>query len=157
MLFTHGCYTFSESYGTKEHSGNQILMSWVEIKLPGILSSLRTQTGPWSDTFSYYLLLNKVTNNNTEQTLLVDREDPGKFSTCLKLNQMLSFENVDNLVRPSRSDLFWPKVDFFGRDKNLDEMWPFQIKSVDLPISRGITVSFMDQKGKVLEEIVFQE
>ena len=63
-----------------------------------------------------------MTNNNTEQTLLVDREDPGKFSTCLELNQMLSFENVDNLVRPSRSDLFWPKVDFFGRDKNLDEM-----------------------------------
>ena len=28
-------------------------MSWVEIKSPGILSSLRTQTGPWSDTLSY--------------------------------------------------------------------------------------------------------
>ena len=28
-------------------------MSWVEIKPPGILSSLRTQTGPQSDTFSY--------------------------------------------------------------------------------------------------------
>ena len=40
------CYIYSESYGTKEHSGNQILMLWVEIKLPGIFSELRTQTGP---------------------------------------------------------------------------------------------------------------
>ena len=52
-FYTFECYTFSESYGTKEHSGNQILMWWVEIKPPGILSSLCTQTGPWSDTFSY--------------------------------------------------------------------------------------------------------
>ena len=28
-------------------------MSWIEMKSLGILSSLRTQTGPWSDTFSY--------------------------------------------------------------------------------------------------------
>ena len=28
-----------------------------EIKPPGILSSLRTQTGPWSDTFSYVMLM----------------------------------------------------------------------------------------------------
>ena len=37
---------YSESYGSKEHSGNLILISWVEMKTPGILSSLRTQTGP---------------------------------------------------------------------------------------------------------------
>ena len=53
---TYKCYTYSESYGSKEHSGNLISVSWVEIKTPGILSSLRTQTGPWSDTFSYALL-----------------------------------------------------------------------------------------------------
>ena len=52
---TYKCYTYSESYGSKEHSGNLTLMSGVEIKTPGILSSLRTQTGPWSDTFSYGL------------------------------------------------------------------------------------------------------
>ena len=50
---TYKCYTYSESYGSKEHSGNLTLMSWVKIKLKGILSSLRTQIGPWSDTFSY--------------------------------------------------------------------------------------------------------
>ena len=34
-------------------------MWWVEIKPPGILSSLCTQTGPWSDTFSYVRMLNQ--------------------------------------------------------------------------------------------------
>ena len=53
-FWTYECYIYSESYGTKEHSGNKILMLWVEIKPPGIFSSLRTQTGPWSDTFSYH-------------------------------------------------------------------------------------------------------
>ena len=43
---TYKCYTYSESYGSKEHSGNLISVSWVEIKTPGILSSLRTQTEP---------------------------------------------------------------------------------------------------------------
>ena len=43
---TYKCYTYSESYGSEEHSGNLILMSWVEIKTPGILSSIGTQTRP---------------------------------------------------------------------------------------------------------------
>ena len=54
---TYKCYTYSESFGSKEHSGNLISVSWVEIKTPGIFSSLRTQTGPWSDTFSYVFFL----------------------------------------------------------------------------------------------------
>ena len=49
---TYKCYTYSESYGSKKHSGNITFSSWVEMKTPGILSSLRTQTGPWSDTIS---------------------------------------------------------------------------------------------------------
>ena len=53
---TYKCYTYSESYGSKEYSDNLKLMSWVEMKTPGILSSKRTQTGPWSDTFSYVFL-----------------------------------------------------------------------------------------------------
>ena len=28
---TYKCYTYSESYGSKEHSGNPTFMSWVEI------------------------------------------------------------------------------------------------------------------------------
>ena len=43
---TYKCYTYSESYGSKEHSGNLMSVSRVEIKTPGILSSLWTQTGP---------------------------------------------------------------------------------------------------------------
>ena len=44
-IYTYNCYTYSESYGSKEHSGNLTLMSLIEIKTPGISSSLRTQTG----------------------------------------------------------------------------------------------------------------
>ena len=43
---TYKCYTYSESYGSKEYSDNLKIMSWVEMKAPGILSSKRTQTGP---------------------------------------------------------------------------------------------------------------
>ena len=45
-ICTYKCYTYSESYGSEEHFGNLTLMTWVEMKTPGILSSLRTQTGP---------------------------------------------------------------------------------------------------------------
>ena len=37
---TYKCYTYSESYGSKEHSSNLTLRSWVEIKTPVILSDL---------------------------------------------------------------------------------------------------------------------
>ena len=47
------CYTFSESHGSRETRDIKSSTSKFDIKAQGILSSLRTQTGPWSDTASY--------------------------------------------------------------------------------------------------------
>ena len=47
------CYTFSESYGSRETREIKILTSKFDLEARGILSSLWTQTGPWSDTVSY--------------------------------------------------------------------------------------------------------
>ena len=47
------CYTFSESYGSRETRGIKSSISKFDIEARGILSSLWTQTGPWSDTASY--------------------------------------------------------------------------------------------------------
>ena len=47
------CHTFSESCVTKEDDGNEKMILGVDLKPPGILSSLCTQTGPLSDTASY--------------------------------------------------------------------------------------------------------
>ena len=47
------CYTFSESYGSRETRGIKSSTSKFDIEAGGILSSLWTQTGPWSDTASY--------------------------------------------------------------------------------------------------------
>ena len=46
------CYTFSESYGSRETRGIKSSTSKFDIEAGGILSSLWTQTGPWSDTAS---------------------------------------------------------------------------------------------------------
>ena len=48
------CYTFSESYGSRETRGIKSSSSKFDIEAGGILSSLWTQTGPWSDTASYF-------------------------------------------------------------------------------------------------------
>ena len=47
------CYIFSESYGSRETREIKISTSKFDLEAPGILSSLWTQTGPWSDTASY--------------------------------------------------------------------------------------------------------
>ena len=47
------CYTFSESYGSRETRDIKSSTSKFDIEARGILSSLWTQTGPWSDTASY--------------------------------------------------------------------------------------------------------
>ena len=47
------CYTFSESYGSRETRDIKSSTSKFDIEARGILSSLSTQTGPWSDTASY--------------------------------------------------------------------------------------------------------
>ena len=53
------CYTFSESCGSRETREIKISTSKFDLEAPGILSSLWTQTGPWSDTASYkYLPIN---------------------------------------------------------------------------------------------------
>ena len=49
------CYTFSESYGSRETRDIKSSTSKFDIEAGGILSSLWTQTGPWSDTASYAL------------------------------------------------------------------------------------------------------
>ena len=46
------CYTFSESYGSRETRDIKSSTSKFDIEAGGILSSLWTQTGPWSDTAS---------------------------------------------------------------------------------------------------------
>ena len=46
-------YTFSESYGSRETREIKISTSKFDLEARGILSSLWTQTGPWSDTASY--------------------------------------------------------------------------------------------------------
>ena len=50
------CYIFSESYGSRETREIKILTSKFDLEARGILSSLWTQTGPWSDTASYVVL-----------------------------------------------------------------------------------------------------
>ena len=47
------CFTFSESHGSRETRDIKSSTSKFDIKARGILSSLWTQTGPWSDTASY--------------------------------------------------------------------------------------------------------
>ena len=47
------CYTFSESCGSRETKEIKISTSKFDLEARGILSSLWTQTGPWSDTASY--------------------------------------------------------------------------------------------------------
>ena len=47
------CYIFSESYGSRETREIKISTSKFDLEARGILSSLWTQTGPWSDTASY--------------------------------------------------------------------------------------------------------
>ena len=47
------CHTFSESCVTRDYCGIKKMMLGVDSKPLGSLSSLRTQTGPWSDTASY--------------------------------------------------------------------------------------------------------
>ena len=47
------CYTFSESYGSRETREIKISTSKFDLEAQGILSPLWTQTGPWSDTASY--------------------------------------------------------------------------------------------------------
>ena len=49
------CYTFSESYGSRETREIKISTSKFDLEAQGILSPLWTQTGPWSDTASYHL------------------------------------------------------------------------------------------------------
>ena len=49
------CYTFSESYGSRETREIKISTSKFDLEARGILSSLWTQTGPWSDTASYLI------------------------------------------------------------------------------------------------------
>ena len=51
------CYTFSESCGSRETRDIKSSTSKFDIEAGGILSSLWTQTGPWSDTASYVSLL----------------------------------------------------------------------------------------------------
>ena len=46
------CYIFSESYGSRETREIKISTSKFDLEARGILSSLWTQTGPWSDTAS---------------------------------------------------------------------------------------------------------
>ena len=50
------CYTFSESCGSRETREIKISTSKFDLEARGILSSLWTQTGPWSDTASYVIL-----------------------------------------------------------------------------------------------------
>ena len=52
-FWLYTCHTFSESCVTKEDRGIEKMMLGVDLKPLGIFSSLRTQTGPWSDTASY--------------------------------------------------------------------------------------------------------
>ena len=47
------CYTFSESCGSRETREIKISTSKFDLEARGILSSLWTQTGPWSDPASY--------------------------------------------------------------------------------------------------------
>ena len=60
------CYTFSESYGSRETRGIKSSISKFYIKAGGILSSLWTQTGPWSDTASYQVVNTHCTNCNIQ-------------------------------------------------------------------------------------------
>ena len=54
------CYTFSESYGSRETREIKISTSKFDLEARGILSSLWTQTRPWSDTASYDESYSKV-------------------------------------------------------------------------------------------------
>ena len=51
------CYTFSESYGSRETREIKISTSKFDLEAQGILSPLWTQTGPWSDTASYSIIV----------------------------------------------------------------------------------------------------
>ena len=53
----HKWYTFSESYGSRQTRDIKSSTSKFDLEARGILSSLWTQTGPWSDIASYVLLI----------------------------------------------------------------------------------------------------
>ena len=67
-LWLYTCHTFSESCVTKEDRGIEKMMLGDDLKPLGIFSSLRTQTGPWSDTASYC--------NRSEDKRMVDLLTP---------------------------------------------------------------------------------
>ena len=58
------CYTFSESYGSRETREIKISTSKFDLEAQGILSPLWTQTGPWSDTASYLSIISKYKTLN---------------------------------------------------------------------------------------------
>ena len=72
------CYTFSESYGSRETREIKISTSKFDLEAQGILSPLWTQTGPWSDTASY---LNKV----------------GRLHTCINLRVCIIASPLNSL------------------------------------------------------------
>ena len=73
------CYTFSESYGSRETRDIKSSTSKFDIEAGGILSSLWTQTGPWSDTASYplgkngpWMILTVITGDPHSNWLLLE-------------------------------------------------------------------------------------
>ena len=70
------CYTFSESYGSRETREIKISTSKFDLEARGILSSLWTQTGPWFDTASYVNYENKIFETNLK--LYLDEKWRGK-------------------------------------------------------------------------------
>ena len=95
-------------------------MSWVEIKLPGIFSSLRTQTVPWSDTFSYAPWLQQHSISDffgTPGTSLFERVSdvasvstyswpPFQFSQPIQPHKYWSFPNQVNHPNQPHNHVF---------------------------------------------------
>ena len=73
------CYTFSESYGSRETREIKISTSKFDLEAQGILSPLWTQTGPWSDTASYQNI----------DTLSFDKKDFEEFRIETRLKIVL--------------------------------------------------------------------
>ena len=85
------CYIFSESYGSRETREIKISTSKFDLEARGILSSLWTQTGPWSDTASYLI-------QSWRHDLLTSCYSINIKPTALFWDRIYDFSHIENNI-----------------------------------------------------------
>ena len=99
------CYTFSESYGSRETREIKISTSKFDLEAQGILSPLWTQTGPWSDTASYEKISDHpdpIFPTNSIMEVKVGKDSAKENENCLLLQLHALQYRMDNLTNPMR-------------------------------------------------------